>query len=161
MKRLILPLIGILAAVWAAYSVVRAQPRRERTDPPAPPAVSDFTHTVAAVGLIEASTENISVGTPLAGVVVRVLVTLLGGVARNSTHFCVAHSGSSRFSVRPCDRSKKRSRSPERGLTPVSTRRSMSSGRKASSPPRSADSRNSNVRQGAASIGSASSLAGT
>jgi HlyD family secretion protein len=75
MKRLILPFIGILAAVWAAYSVVRTQPQRTSTDPPSPPAVSDFTDTVAAVGLIEASTENIWIGTPLAGVVARVLVT--------------------------------------------------------------------------------------
>ena len=52
MKRFILPLIGILAALWAAYSVVRTQPRRDPTDPPASPAVSDFKETVAAVGLI-------------------------------------------------------------------------------------------------------------
>jgi multidrug efflux pump subunit AcrA (membrane-fusion protein) len=75
MKRFILPAIGILAAVWAAYSVVRTQPGRAPTDPPAPPAISDFKETVAAVGLIEASTENIWVGTPLAGVVEKVLVT--------------------------------------------------------------------------------------
>src|SRR5713101_4566893 len=75
MKRFILPMIGILAAVWAAYSVVRTQPRRAPTDPPAPPAVSDFKDTIAAVGLIEASTENIWVGTPLGGVVTRVFVT--------------------------------------------------------------------------------------
>jgi len=37
--------------------------------------VADFTDTVAAVGLVEASTENISVGAPLAGVVTRVFVT--------------------------------------------------------------------------------------
>jgi len=75
MKRYILPAIGILAAVWAAYSVVRTQPRRALTDPPAPPAMSDFKETVAAVGLIEASTENIWLGTPLAGVVEKVFVT--------------------------------------------------------------------------------------
>jgi multidrug efflux pump subunit AcrA (membrane-fusion protein) len=75
MKRFILPTIGVLAAVWAAYSVVRTQPRRAPTDPPAPPALSDFRETVAAVGLIEASTENIWVGTPLAGVVHKVFVT--------------------------------------------------------------------------------------
>ena len=75
MKRLILPAMGIAAAVWAAYSVVRTQPYREPTDPPSRPAVSDFTDTVAAVGLIEASTENIWIGTPLSGVVARVLVT--------------------------------------------------------------------------------------
>jgi HlyD family secretion protein len=75
MKRFILPAVGVLAAVWSAYSVVRTQPHRAATDPPAPPAVSDFKNTVAAVGLIEASTENIWVGTPLAGVVEKVFVT--------------------------------------------------------------------------------------
>jgi HlyD family secretion protein len=75
MKRFILPVIGVLAAVWSAYSVVRTQPRRTATDPPAQPAVSDFRETVAAVGLVEASTENIAVGTPLSGVVTKVYVT--------------------------------------------------------------------------------------
>jgi multidrug efflux pump subunit AcrA (membrane-fusion protein) len=75
MKRLILPLVGVLAAVWATVSIARSQPRRERTDPPTSAPVSDYPSTVAAVGLIEASTENISVGTPLAGVVTRVYVT--------------------------------------------------------------------------------------
>ena len=75
MRRYILPVIGVVAAVWSAYSVVRTQPRREQTNPPAPPAVSDFAETVAAVGLVEASTENIWVGTALSGVVTKVFVT--------------------------------------------------------------------------------------
>ena len=87
MKRFILPLIGILAALWAAYSVVRTQPRREPTDPPASPAISDFKETVAAVGLIEASTENIWVGTPLGGVVARVFVTAGQDVRRGEPLF--------------------------------------------------------------------------
>jgi hypothetical protein len=66
-KRLILPLIGVLAALGASYSVARTQPRRQHTEPPAPPPASDFPNTIAAVGLVEASTENIAVGTPLAG----------------------------------------------------------------------------------------------
>jgi HlyD family secretion protein len=74
-KRFILPLVGVVAALGASYSVARTQPRRQPTEPPAPPPVSDFPSTVAAVGLVEASTENISVGTPLAGVVARVFVT--------------------------------------------------------------------------------------
>jgi multidrug efflux pump subunit AcrA (membrane-fusion protein) len=75
MKRLALPFIGLLAALWATFSVARTQPHRQRTEPPGPPPVSDFPNTVAAVGLVEASTENISVGTPLGGVVARVFVT--------------------------------------------------------------------------------------
>jgi multidrug efflux pump subunit AcrA (membrane-fusion protein) len=75
MKRRILPMLGVLAASWAAFALVRTQPNREPTEPPSPPPASAFDATVAAVGLIEASTENISVGTPLGGVVARVFVT--------------------------------------------------------------------------------------
>ncbi len=75
MKRFILPIVGVLAAAWATFSVARTHPSRGRTDPPAPPPVSDFASTVAAVGIVEASTENISVGTPLSGVVAKVYVT--------------------------------------------------------------------------------------
>jgi multidrug efflux pump subunit AcrA (membrane-fusion protein) len=39
------------------------------------PPVSPFADRVAAVGLVEASTENIAVGTPLSGVVMKVFVT--------------------------------------------------------------------------------------
>ncbi len=76
MKRFILPVIGVLAALWAAYSVARTTPRRHTTIPPAPPPVSDFRSTVAAVGLVEASSENIAIGTPLAGVVSKVFVSV-------------------------------------------------------------------------------------
>jgi HlyD family secretion protein len=75
MKRLALPALGVLAAVLATLSVARTYPHREATNPPAPPPASGFQSTVAAVGLVEASTENISVGTPLAGVAARVFVT--------------------------------------------------------------------------------------
>jgi len=76
MKRFLLPVIGILAALWAAYSVARTTPRRHRTNPPAAAPVSDFSRTVAAVGLIEANSENIAIGTPLAGVVDQVFVSV-------------------------------------------------------------------------------------
>jgi HlyD family secretion protein len=75
MKRYILPLVGVLAAAWATFSIARTHPSRTRTDPPSPPPVSDFEKTVAAVGIVETSTENISIGTPLGGVVARVYVT--------------------------------------------------------------------------------------
>jgi len=74
MKRFILPLVAVAAAIWATMSVARTAPRHERTDPPSTPPVAMFTDRVAAVGLVEASTENISIGTPLAGVVSRVFV---------------------------------------------------------------------------------------
>ena len=76
MKRALLPVLGILAALWATYSVARTQPRRNATNPPSPPPVSDYARTVAAVGLVEAESENIAIGTPLAGVVSRILVSV-------------------------------------------------------------------------------------
>jgi multidrug efflux pump subunit AcrA (membrane-fusion protein) len=75
MRRLPLPFIGLMAAAWATFSIARTQPRRVATDPPAPPPVAEFPSTAAAVGLVEASTENIAVGTPLGGVVAEVFVT--------------------------------------------------------------------------------------
>jgi len=75
MKRLLLPALGVVAALWATYSIARTTPRRTATDPPAPPPVSEYADRVAAVGLVEASSENVSIGTPLAGVVARVFVT--------------------------------------------------------------------------------------
>jgi len=76
MKRFALPVIGILSALWAAYSVARTAPRRHSTNPPAAAPVSDFPRTVAAVGLVEANSENITIGTPLAGVVSQVFVSV-------------------------------------------------------------------------------------
>src|SRR5438128_7889228 len=74
MRRFILPLIGILAAAWAAYAIVHTTTHRESTIPPSPPPVSDFRDTVAAVGLVEASTANIAIGTSLSGIVPKVFV---------------------------------------------------------------------------------------
>ncbi|PYJ59854.1 MAG: secretion protein HlyD [Verrucomicrobia bacterium] len=76
MKKSILPLVALAALTFGIISVVRSQPRRESTAPPSPPPVSSFEHTVAAVGLVETSTENIAIGTPLSDVVAEVLVTV-------------------------------------------------------------------------------------
>jgi len=87
MKQLALPSLGVLAALWATYSIARTTPRRQETEPPAPPPVSDYQDAVAGVGLIEASTENISIGTPLAGVVARVFVAAGQAVRRDDPLF--------------------------------------------------------------------------
>jgi len=76
MKKFILPLIALAALVFGIVSVVRSQPRHETTTPPSAPPVSPYSHTVAAVGLVETSTENIAVGTPLADVVSEVCVSV-------------------------------------------------------------------------------------
>src|SRR5216117_1764552 len=74
MRKFILPLIAMAALVFGIGSVVRSQPKHEVTVPPSPPPASPYSHTVAAVGLVETSTENIAIGTPRADVVSEVLV---------------------------------------------------------------------------------------
>jgi HlyD family secretion protein len=87
MKRLALPAIGALAAAWATWSIARTAPHREQTDPPAPPPVSAYANAVAAAGLVEPSTENISIGTPLSGVVAAVHVAAGQRVTRGDPLF--------------------------------------------------------------------------
>jgi RND family efflux transporter MFP subunit len=72
MKNTILPLLALVSVSLGLISVVRSQPVRESTLPPAPPPARGFRSTVAAVGLVETSTENISIGTPLSDVVTEV-----------------------------------------------------------------------------------------
>ena len=69
LKAYLLPVLAIGSAVFATVTVVRTQPVRTTTEPASPPPASSFSQTVAAVGLVEASTEHISVGTPVSGLV--------------------------------------------------------------------------------------------
>jgi HlyD family secretion protein len=69
MKIPILPLLAVTALAWAGYSVVQSQPERLITTPPIEPPRSAFAATVAAVGLVEPSSEAISIGSPRAAVV--------------------------------------------------------------------------------------------
>ncbi|MBN9693359.1 MAG: biotin/lipoyl-binding protein [Verrucomicrobia bacterium] len=76
MKTFLLPAFSTLVLVLATISIVRTQPHREPEPPPLAPPQADFTERVAAVGLIEASSENISLSSHLPGVVERVFVTV-------------------------------------------------------------------------------------
>jgi len=89
MKKIIsfLPVLAIVVAIAAAVAVAAMQPRRKPTNPPAPPPASAFPRTVAAVGLIESSSENIRIGSHLSGVVDAVLVRAGDDVAEDAPLF--------------------------------------------------------------------------
>lgn len=76
MKRWIIPVIAAFALTAGIISVLRSQPRREVNTPPVQPPASSYAHNVAAVGLVETSTEDIAVGSHLPGVVEKVFVTV-------------------------------------------------------------------------------------
>jgi RND family efflux transporter MFP subunit len=74
MKRLILPLLAIAAVVYATMSIVRNKPVLVKSEPPSPPPASVFSHTIAAVGILEPNSEAVAIGTPLGGVIEKILV---------------------------------------------------------------------------------------
>lgn len=84
-----MPAIGVIASAWATFSIARTAPHREPTEPPAAPPVSTFAERVAAVGLVEAHTENVAIGTPLSGVVTRIFVSAGQRVSRGHPLFTV------------------------------------------------------------------------
>jgi multidrug efflux pump subunit AcrA (membrane-fusion protein) len=74
MMKYIIPAIATIALVFAIVSVVRSRRVNESTSPPEAPPTTSFQHTVGAVGLVEASTENIELSTPVSGLVTAVYV---------------------------------------------------------------------------------------
>jgi len=74
MKHKVLPVTAVLVLLLAAVSIARTQPRYAKTDPPIAPPVASFAERVAAVGLIEPASENISIASHLPGVVEQVFV---------------------------------------------------------------------------------------
>jgi len=88
-KGFVLPVVALAALIFGVISVVRSQPRREVTNPPSPPPVSSYARTVAAVGLVETSTENIAVGTEIAGVVTKIYVDVGSRVTAGDPLFSI------------------------------------------------------------------------
>jgi HlyD family secretion protein len=78
MKNILLKAVFPLVAVGLLVYAIVFVGRQDRGAPSAPPAVpppgSPFEYAVAGAGLVEAQTENISIGSPTPGVVTKVLV---------------------------------------------------------------------------------------
>ena len=73
-SKFVLPLLAVGMTVLAVYHVVRASQTAAPLPPPIEPAHTAFTHTVGAAGIVEAASENISIGSPLPGIVLTVYV---------------------------------------------------------------------------------------
>src|SRR5262249_39573504 len=74
MSKYFLPLLAIGMLVFAVIHVVQAQQKPSKPPPPIEPPRTPFGKTVAGAGIVEAETENISIGSPLPGVVMHVFV---------------------------------------------------------------------------------------
>jgi multidrug efflux pump subunit AcrA (membrane-fusion protein) len=64
-----LPFVAGIMALFAAASIVHTRTGRQPSDPPLPPPASHYSDSVGGTGIVEATTENIAVGTPVGGLV--------------------------------------------------------------------------------------------
>src|SRR5499425_1689636 len=68
------PLIAVMAFVFAVGAVLAMKPVRRPEPPPSPPPTAKFESSVGAVGLVEANTENINVSCAVSGMVTELYV---------------------------------------------------------------------------------------
>jgi HlyD family secretion protein len=87
MKRWSIPLIALVALAFTTTKAYEWRWRLESSPPPADPAQVTFTNTVAAVGLVEPSSENIAVSTPVPGLVMAVHVKVGDRVRKGAPLF--------------------------------------------------------------------------
>jgi HlyD family secretion protein len=71
-----LPIVAIALIAFAVKYLAEARERMPELPPPIQPAENPFPNTVAGAGMVEPQTESISVGSPVPGVVVEVMVVV-------------------------------------------------------------------------------------
>jgi multidrug resistance efflux pump len=84
-----LPIIAALILTFAVHAIVRSQPVRNTVAPPSQPPTPAVEGSVGAVGLIEASSENIAISVPVAGMVTHVDVKAGDRVRRGQVLFSI------------------------------------------------------------------------
>src|SRR4051812_14740519 len=83
-RKVVLPLLAIVGVLLAVVSVRASGKKTPAALPVADPPRAPFATYIVGAGLLEASTENIAVGTPVAGVVSRVLVKVGDAIVRGT-----------------------------------------------------------------------------
>ena len=68
-RKLLLPLLSLAGLVFALYTVAMGQRPTTAAPPVSEPALTPFRETIAGAGIVEASTQNVAIGTPIAGIV--------------------------------------------------------------------------------------------
>src|SRR5579863_5088975 len=69
-----LPSFGLLGVAGAAAMVKEGNPTPPPTKPLFPPAEAPFSSYIFGPGIVEASTQNIAIGTPVSGIVTAIYV---------------------------------------------------------------------------------------
>jgi multidrug efflux pump subunit AcrA (membrane-fusion protein) len=82
-----MPILAILLFALSIFSVKRLTPEVVHAQPPSPPPAAAYTKQIGAVGLVESSTENVSISLPVPGLVTRVAVRAGDSVSRGQLLF--------------------------------------------------------------------------
>src|SRR5688572_32318550 len=88
-RKLILPALAAMGVLFAVYSVVTGQRQVPPAQPVTQPAQPQYASYVAGAGIVEASTENIAVGTFVPGVVTEMFVKVGDSVKAGAPLFKV------------------------------------------------------------------------
>jgi HlyD family secretion protein len=75
-RLIILPTLALMGVIFAAWTVVKGNRPVPISQPVAQPAATQFSSFIAGAGLVEPSSELIAIGTPVAGIVAAVPVTV-------------------------------------------------------------------------------------
>src|SRR5688572_5182323 len=75
-RKYVLPVFAVIGVAFALWTVVTRSQPIPAAPPVAQPSQAPFASFVAGAGIIEASTENIAMGTPVSGVVTEIFVTV-------------------------------------------------------------------------------------
>jgi RND family efflux transporter MFP subunit len=86
-RKFVLPGLAVVGVVFAVYTVVTGSRTVPASAPVAPPSQAPFASYVAGAGLVEASTENIAIGTPVGGLVTDVHAKVGDAVRRGDPLF--------------------------------------------------------------------------
>jgi len=75
-RKYVLPFLAVAGVAFALWTVVTSSQPIPAALPVALPSQAPFASFVAGAGIVEASTENIAIGTPVSGVVTEIFVTV-------------------------------------------------------------------------------------
>jgi multidrug efflux pump subunit AcrA (membrane-fusion protein) len=75
-RKYVLPFLALCGVIFAIYTVIVTNRPLPAAQPVVEPALAPFPTYVAGAGIVEASTQNIAIGTPVSGLVTEVLVQI-------------------------------------------------------------------------------------
>lgn len=84
-----LPVLAVIGALGAAGYVLKGSHPPPAAQPVSPPSVAPYQSYIAGTGMLEASTRNLAISTPVGGVVAELAVKVGDGVAKGQKLFRV------------------------------------------------------------------------